>query len=77
MTPLFKITKKRKEFYWGIEQEKAFQQVKEKITTAPVLVQFDPEKETTIKIDVLDYAIGIRITQQEIDGKPQVVAFHS
>ena len=77
MTPLFEMMKKKKEFYWGIEQGKVFQQAKEKITTTLVLVQFNLEKETTIKIDVLDYAIGIRITQQEIDGKPQVVAFHS
>ena len=62
MTPLFKTMKKEKEFHQGIEQEKAFQQAKEKITTAPVLMQFNPEKETTIKIDVSDYAIGIRMT---------------
>ena len=62
MTPLFKITKKVKEFHWGIEQEKAFQQAKEKITTAPVLVQFNPEKETTIETDTSDYTIGMRMT---------------
>ena len=77
MTSLFKIMKKKKEFHWGIEQEKAFQQAKEKITTAPILVQFDPEKETMIKTDMSDYAIGMRMTQQGTDGKPQVVAFHS
>ena len=76
MTPLFKITKKEKEFYWEIEQEKAFQQAKERITTASVLMQFDPEKETTIKIDVSDYTIGMRMIQQGIDRKPQVVTFH-
>ena len=77
MIPLFEITKKGKEFHWETKQEKAFQQAKEKITTAPVLVQFNPEKEIMIEMDALDYAIGIRMTQQGTDGKPQAVAFHS
>ena len=77
MTPLFEITKKGKEFQWGPEQQKAFEKAKEKITSAPILVQFDPEKETTIETDASDYAIGMRMTQPGLEGKPQAVAFHS
>ena len=40
-------------------------------------MQFNPEKEIMIEMDALDYAIGIRMTQQGTDGKPQAVAFHS
>ena len=51
MTPLFKLLKKGQEFQWGPEQRQAFQQAKERIVSAPALVQFDPEKETTIETD--------------------------
>ena len=77
MTPLFRMLKKGQEFQWGPEQQQAFQQAKERIVSAPVLVQFDPEKETTIETDASDYAIGMRMTQPGADGKPRAVAFHS
>ena len=77
MTPLFKITKKEKEFQWGPEQQEAFQQAKEKIMSALILVQFNLEKETIIETNTLDYAIGMRMTQPGLDGKAQAVAFHS
>jgi hypothetical protein len=41
------------------------------------LVQHDPEKETTIETDASDYAIGARMTQPGLDGKPKPVAFYS
>jgi hypothetical protein len=40
------------------------------------LVQHDPEKETTIETDASNYAIGARITQPGLDGKPRPVAFY-
>ena len=62
MTTLFEIMKKGKEFQWGPEQQEAFQQAKRKITSALILVQFDPEKEMTIETNTLDYTIGMRMT---------------
>ena len=40
-------------------------------------MQFNLEKEITIETDILDYTIGMRIIQQEINRKPQAVAFYS
>jgi hypothetical protein len=40
-------------------------------------VQHNPEKETTIETDASDYAIGMRMTQPGLDGKPRPVTFHS
>ena len=47
------------------------------MTEEPVLVQFNTEKEMTIKTDASDYAIGMSMTQSGPDGKPRPVAFHS
>jgi hypothetical protein len=41
------------------------------------LVQHDPEKETTIKTDASNYAIGARMTQSRPNRKPRPVAFYS
>ncbi|KAJ0511433.1 putative nucleotidyltransferase, Ribonuclease H [Helianthus annuus] len=35
--PFTKLTRKEEKFIWGVEQEKAFQTLKEKLTHAPVL----------------------------------------
>ena len=47
------------------------------MTKAPILVQHQPDKETMIEIDALDYAIGARMTQLGLDDKPQPIAFYS
>ncbi|XP_022014334.1 uncharacterized mitochondrial protein AtMg00860-like [Helianthus annuus] len=36
-SPLTKLTRKEEKFIWGVEQERAFQALKEKLTQAPVL----------------------------------------
>lgn len=61
MTPLFKLLKKGKEFEWTKECEIVFTRIKEKVTTALILVQHDLDKETTIKTDASDYVIGMRM----------------
>ena len=77
MGPLFKLLKKDCKFEWGQEQQEAFKKAKEAVTEEPVLTQFDTEKETTIKTDASDYAIGMSMTQPGPDGKSRPVAFHS
>jgi len=69
--------KKQTSFKWEKEQQRVFEEAKSKLTTAPLLVQHDPEKETTIETDASDYAIGARMTQPGPNGKPRPVAFYS
>lgn len=76
MTPLFKLLKKGKEFEWTKEYKTAFTRIKEKIIMALILVQHDPDKETTIETDASDYAIRMRMTQLGSDGRPRLVAFY-
>jgi transposase InsO family protein len=77
MGPLFQLLKKQTPFQWKEDQQKAFEEAKFKLTTAPLLVQHNPEKETTIETDASDYAIGARMTQPGPNGKPRPVAFYS
>jgi transposase InsO family protein len=77
MHSLFALLKKAKEFEWDENCDKAFNEVKKRIVSAPILVQSDPEKPKTIETDASDYAVGMRLTQPGDDGKPQPIAFHS
>ena len=47
------------------------------MTKAPILVQHQSNKETTIKTDASDYTIGARMTQLGPDDKSWPIAFYS
>ncbi|KAL8576640.1 hypothetical protein ACOMHN_025115 [Nucella lapillus] len=51
LSPLNNLLNKDVAWTWGPEQEKAFQDVKHLITTAPTLAYFDPERPTTVSAD--------------------------
>ena len=44
---------------------------------APILIAFDPEKETVVETDASDYALGGVISQKGEDGKLHPIAFYS
>ena len=39
-------------------------------------MQHDPEKKTTIKTNISDYTIGMRMTQPGDNGKPKLIIYH-
>ena len=53
--PLTKLTKKLVPFHWGPDQRRAFAELKEAFTTAPVLAHFDFEKEIVLETDASSY----------------------
>jgi len=57
------LTKKNTKFEWTTEQQKAFDILKEKLTTAPVLHYPDFARQFIIAIDASDYAIGAVLSQ--------------
>ena len=61
--PLTILTKKSESFVWGAEQQNAFQMLKEKLTTAPVLNYPDFQREFLVTTDASDYAIGAVLSQ--------------
>jgi hypothetical protein len=64
-------------FEWTEAANKAFEDLKAKFTTAPILTIFDPEKETTVEADASDFTIGTTISQKHPDGKRRPTAFYS
>ena len=49
--PLRDLTKKNVRFYWGQEQEEAFQQIKDRLCSDDILVPYDTSLETRLYID--------------------------
>ena len=62
MGPLFKLLKKRVDFTQGIEQQKAFNKAKDKISKIPVLVIYNLELPVTVKTDTLDFIIRVELS---------------
>jgi hypothetical protein len=57
-TPINELTKKEVPFKWGEAQQKAFEELKTKLTTTPVLALLDFDKTFEIECDA--NGIGIR-----------------
>jgi transposase len=74
--PLTDLTKHDAEFNWTPECQKAFEELKLRLTSEPVLRQFDPRLPIEIHTDASNYAIGAILLQRE-KNIPRVVAFAS
>ena len=55
--PLTELTHKNAEFLWSYDCQQAFDKMKKMFTTAPILVQFDYDRETILEADSSDWCI--------------------
>ena len=77
VAPLVGLTKKGVRFEWGEECEAAFQELKCRFTSVPVLRHFDPDREIIVKTDASDYVSVGMMSQYDADGILHPVAFFS
>ena len=75
--PLYAKTKKEciGKWEWGHKEQQAFDELRTKLTTAPVLVCFDPLASITIETDASKYVCSGILSQQCQDGKWRPVAY--
>jgi len=72
------LTKKtEKKWEWTKEAERAFGELKERFTSAPILAHFDAQQPVIIETDASDFAIGTILSQRDKEGRLHPVAFHS
>ena len=74
--PMTKLTKKTEKFVWTTEQQIAFDTLKEKLMTAPVLQYPDFTQEFNVTTDASDYAIGAVLSQGPV-GSDRPIAYAS
>src|SRR5579884_1184630 len=75
--PLFKLLKNDIIFVWTVDQKNAFQTLKEKLTSAPILIYPDFTKKFYLYTDASDSGLGAVLSQKDKDGREQVVAYAS
>ena len=75
--PLKNLLKKDTTFEWTEETQQAFEELKQQLTSAPVLMMPDQTKPFQIKCDASKYASGAVLTQLDSNGDWHPVAFLS
>lgn len=76
MDPLHKLTAKNKPFIWTDECEESFQEIKRRLTSAPVLTCPDFDREFIVHCDASGVGLGAILAQQFEDGE-KVIAYAS
>ncbi|CAI7788692.1 unnamed protein product [Closterium sp. NIES-53] len=67
-TPLTNLLKKNTPFKWEDVHQQAMEQLKTALTSAPVLILPDPEKDYVIEADASDQAVGAVLMQDQGKG---------
>ena len=74
--PLTKLTEKGKEFVWGKDQATAWEELKKKLVSAPILAYPDPKKTFILDTDASGVGIGAVLSQEQ-GGRERVIAYGS
>ena len=76
ITDTFKTKGGQHLWFWGEEQDKALEELKQGFNSAPILVYLYPDRKTLIETDPGAFAIGFIISQC-LGKRRHPVAFHS
>ena len=75
--PLNRLTRKEQKFSWGDAEQSAFDTLKDRLSTAPVMRLPDFLKEFELHCDASGIAIGACLMQRDEEGRPHPIAFYS
>ena len=75
--PLTDLTKKNVKWNWTPVCNAAFEHLKERFTTGPILTHFDETRLTKLETDASDFALAAILSQLSDDDRLHPVAFHS
>lgn len=75
--PLTSLLKKDVRWNWSTAQQAAFEELKRRFTTAPILAMPDMSRQFIVECDASDFATGAVLSQVGMDGLVHPVAFYS
>ena len=75
--PMRNFLSKKNDWTWGHAQQMCFAQLKESLTSAPVLALYNANRETTLSADTSSYGLGAVLLQKQPDGELRPVAYAS
>lgn len=76
-TPLTDLIKKGKKFHWNDQAQKAFEELKRKLCSAPVLSSPNYDKPFIIQCDASKYGIGAVLSQENEEKVEVPIAYFS
>ena len=76
MKPIYDLTRKGKQFVWGVEQHSAFEGIKQRLQKPPVLHMPDKMGRFQLYSDTSKIATGSALYQIQ-NGKPKLIAYAS
>lgn len=76
-SPLHLLLKKGQKWIWGAEQQSAFEELKLRLTTAPVLRQPDFSRDFELHTDASSVALGACLMQRDVHNTPYAIAYYS
>jgi hypothetical protein len=75
--PLNELTHKDAEWSWGTRHQKAFEELKSRVTTEPVLAHPILTDPFELEVDASGFAMGAVLLQKKEDGKKHPIAYYS
>ena len=75
--PLHHLTEKNAAFRWTADCERAFQELRHRLTSTPVLAHPDSNQPFILDADASDMGIGAVLSQVGEDGTERVIAYGS
>lgn len=76
-SPLREVMKDNVQFKWGEEQQSAFDELKDLLSSDTVMAYFDPNRPASIDVDASPVGIGGILTQSDNQGREKVIAYGS
>ncbi len=75
--PLYRLLRKTTKWIWTQTQDQAFQKAKDLLTSAPLLVHYDPSKDLMLSFDASPYGVGAVLAHVDEDGNEQPIGYVS
>ena len=75
--PLNRLLRKKAIWQWGMDQQKAFEKLKEQCTKTPVLSIPSAEADLVVRCDASRETMGAALYQKDSDGYLQPIEFKS
>ena len=77
LAPLYLLLRRRNKWHWGDKPQKAFNSAKDQLSSAKLLVHYDPDRELLLSCDAFPYGIGAVLSQMTPDNEEKPIAFAS
>jgi hypothetical protein len=74
--PLNELTQKEIPWTWEERHQKAFKELRSRVTSEPVLAQPQLDQQFKVEVDASGFAFGAVLSQKK-DGKKHPIAFYS